>query len=225
MTSSNAYETPKYSGSLTDERSILALLEALQPVQIGTLLAAEIEENATQRGCLSDSLVLGKCVSKAIIDSVNEAKLSKLYLSSFILRHAAVWLALACERMNQEQQNSVIQGQTKSPCLESETEKFVLDNSKTFRGMHFSLSARGIEWILKPLSQCSFFDPYQPLSEAQCGLLPTRAGGLCNSPASSDWLKAVSPSQATAEDLTPQNYTGLGLRNQVTARHQTMMIF
>lgn len=142
-------------------------------------------------------------------------RISRLYLHSFVWRHAAVWLALALETRNQKTPFRMAHA-PHSPFVHHQSALAdLLDQSEhACEELHLSLSARGLEWRRTPAHQCAHFDPYEPAMS--CPHSPERQGGYCLHHSQSIWhCPADEPSPPDEAAMTPR----------LLDRHHTMMAF
>lgn len=115
----------------------------------------------------------------------------QLFETSFLLRHAATWVALVWKQHQRENEFIRLDAHCGSPYsvtesnLRRQSTNFL--NSSLFfesRLPQIALSARGIEWAVIPKHACSHFDPY---ATEPCWARPLTQGGACGSHVGHDW--------------------------------------
>jgi hypothetical protein len=145
---------------------------------------------------------------------VGSATTQELFEASFLLRHAATWVALTWKQHHRASEFIHLDAHCGSPYSINEsalrTQAAAFLNSTLFlesRKPQIALSARGIEWAVIPESACSHFDPYA--GEPCWGKSLTR-GGSCANHVGHDWGHASYQS---------------GLRQMSTMRQSSLFAF
>lgn len=193
---------------------------AFEPTRLATmLLPIWTRETAAgvQTGLVTDSDVLKALEPRSdhTARRGDTQRISRLYLQSFVWRHAAVWLALALESRNQKTPLRLAHS-PHSPFVhhQSALADCLDQGHASCLGLHLSLSARGLEWRRTPEHQCAHFDPYEP--KIFCPNAPVTRGGNCAQHSPSIWHSpAQDPKPLQAAVFAPS----------LLDRHQTMMAF
>jgi hypothetical protein len=178
-------------------------VDAFQPVNLCNTVATKWQPGSL--GLLRDaeafSSLLGTNWQNNMRSTAKSRTLdaSTLYTLSFLLRHAATWVAVSARQAHTPTASSALGSLASSPYAKEHSTLQLIWNQKfqsqldiEAHGTHkvivnFALSARGIEWRISDTETCSYFDPY---AIHQCHERSERPGGMCITHTPHDWITA-----------------------------------